>query len=355
MKAKDLANLLGVSPATISLVLNNKPGLSNKLRSRLTEQIIELGYGDMLGGKTRKTEKTVKTQGASGREHRPSIAFISYIDQDNEWESIYSFYTGVLEGVQWEARETGCNLVVVYRDSESSLKYALSAAEDLMGAIVICNCITPEVLSEVENLKIPCVFIDVFDPNIHVNSVNVDNRQAMYMIVNYLKNKGHRDIGYVMTGDFRDSDEDRRIAFRRALKDLHIRERNEFYVIAGNQKGPMDTSVLVENFRRMETMPTALVCENDREALRTINALKQAGFRVPEDVSVVGFDDNPVSRIADPKITTARSSRHRIGRECVAMVARLKRLKESETLQLPMKIYISTEMVERDSVADINQ
>ena len=111
MKAKDLANLLGVSPATISLVLNNKPGLSDKLRSRLTEQIIELGYGDMLGGKTRKAEKTVKTQGATGREHRPSIAFISYIDQDNEWESIYSFYTGVLEGVQWEARETGCNLV----------------------------------------------------------------------------------------------------------------------------------------------------------------------------------------------------------------------------------------------------
>ena len=351
MKAKELAKLLGVSPATISLLVNDKPGLSQKTRKKLTEQIIELGYGSMLGqGKAAEETKAVEEVSPV----RPSIAYISYKQKD-PWEDIYSFYVGVLEGAQQEAREIDCNLVVIYRESESNLKRALKRAGEVIGAIIVCDDVTQEILQELDGLNIPCVFIDVFDPNLPVNSVNVDNRQSMYRIVDYLKNMGHREIGYVVSGWFSDSNEDRRIAFRRAIRDLHLRERQEFFFSAGNEKGPMDTSVLEALFTNLENMPTALCTENDSEALRTVNALKRCGFRVPEDVSVVGFDDNPLSRICEPRLTTVRSSRHRMGRECVAMILRLKRLRESDTVQMPMKISISTDIVERDSVARIER
>ena len=352
MKACDLAKLLGVSPATISLVLNDKPGLSQKLRQRLTEQIIELGYEDMLAGSKKKAsqQKALSKKDLA----RPSIAFISYMN-NNPWEEIYSFYGGVLEGAQQEAKDIDCNLVVIYRESETNLKQALRRAGEVIGAVIACDWVNEEVMEELTELEIPLVFIDSFDPTIKVNAVNVDNRQSMYSIVEYLKQRGHRDIGYAMRGDERNANDDRRIAFRRALKDLHLRDRQERYYITGMDHGPMDTSLLEARFKEAETLPTAIVTENDIVGLLVINALKKVGLRVPEDVSVIGFDNNPLSRITDPPMTTVVSSRHRIGRECVALAIRLRNLYKMDMPHLPMKISISTEIIERQSVADITK
>lgn len=352
MKSKDLAQLLEVSPATISLLLNHKPGLSQTLRERLTQQIIELGYGDMLmehGNGTKR--KNRQPQDSS----RPSIIYLSYRSKDSEWEDMYAFYSGVLEGAQQEAQETDCNLLVLYRQGESDLARAVRRAGDVLGLIVASDVITDEMLDELRALELPFVFIDAFDPTQAVNAVNVDNRQSFYIIVDYLKKRGHRELGFVSSGWETGSAEERRISFRRALKDHHLRDKKEYYFVVGRDKGPMDTSVLEEQFRSIEDMPTALLAENDKEAVRTIMALRKVGYRVPEDVSVVGFDDNPISRVSDPLLTTVRSSRHRIGRECVALIMRLNRLEHTNTVRQPMKIAISTELVERDSVADRTQ
>ena len=350
MKSKDLAQLLGVSPATISLLLNHKPGLSQRLRDKLTQQIIDLGYGDMLT--EHEDDKKKKTRLSKEERTRPSIVYLSYRSRDSEWEEMYAFYSGVQEGAQQEAQETDCNLLVIYRQAEPDLKRAIRRAGDVLGLIVICDEITDEILTELNGLELPYVFVDAFDPMQAVNSVNVDNRQSFYIIIDYLKKRGHREIGYVTCGYENGSSDERRVAFRRALKDHKLRDRREFLFEVGQDKGPMDTTVLEEQFRSIEHMPTALLAENDKEAVRTILALRKVGYQVPEDVSVVGFDDNPISRISDPLLTTVRSSRHRIGRECVALIMRLKRLRETDTVRVPMKIYISTELVERNSVAD---
>ena len=349
MKAKDLAQLLGVSPATISLVLNGKPGISRPLREKLTKQIIELGYEDMLAGHKQAPEPEAPVS----RRNRGSIVYLSYRDKKEEWNDVYSFYAGVLEGAQQESREIGCNLIIMYRSCEEDLVTAIRETGNVLGLIVVCPHITDEVLEELNSLKLPYTFIDSFDFSHPVNSVNVDNLQSFHMSVGYLKSLGHKRIGYVSCSNETTSGEDRRIAFRRALKDHHLADRKENYFVAGEDKSLMDTTSLEEQFRNAENLPTALLSENDREGLRTVNALKRIGFRVPEDVSVIGFDDNPMSRICDPPLTTIRSSRHRIGRECVALIIRLKRLYQSDTTQVPMKMYISTELVERDSVQEL--
>lgn len=352
MKAKDLAKLLNVSPATISLLLNDKPGLSQSLRDKLTAQIIELGLEDML----KNRPSSAKPSSASGKRKKrndapPSIAYISY-KNDEMWDNFYSFYNGVLEGAQQEATEVDLNLSVIYRQAEKDLVKAIHRIGHVIGAIIICDEPNADVLEELAALEVPCVFIDQFDPNFTVNSVNVDNRQSQYMIVKHLKENGHRDIGYVSCTWEDSAGDERFISFRRAMKDLHLRSRQEWFFSAGDENGPLDSSILEERFRNVESMPTALIAQNDLEALRTVNALKHCGYRVPEDISVVGFDDNPISRVCEPPLTTVRSSRHRIGRECVAMIQRLVRLNETDTLRQPMKISISTELVIRDSVKD---
>ncbi|MCR5005607.1 MAG: LacI family transcriptional regulator [Clostridiales bacterium] len=349
MKSKDLAQLLGVSPATISLLLNHKPGLSQTLRDRLTQQIIELGYGDMLTERSGMSKK--KNRQSMEDRSRPSIVYLSYRSKGSEWEDMYAFYSGVQEGAQQEAQETDCNLLVIYRQSEDLAK-AIRRAGDVLGLIVVCDGITDEILEELDALHLPYVFIDAFDPTRAVNAVNVDDRQSFYIIVEYLKKLGHRELGFVTSGFESDSAEERRISYRRALKDHKLRDHREYYFTAGQEKGPMDTTVLEEQFRSIEHMPTAVLAENDKEAVRTIMALRKVGYRVPEDVSVIGFDDNPISRVIDPQLTTVRSSRHRIGRECVALIMRLNRLAESDTVHVPMKISISTELVVRDSVKE---
>ncbi|MBR2262735.1 MAG: helix-turn-helix domain-containing protein, partial [Firmicutes bacterium] len=95
MKSKDLAQLLGVSPATISLLLNHKPGLSQTLRDRLTDQIIELGYGDMLTERSGAAKK--KSRQPMEDRSRPSIVYLSYRSKGSEWEDMYAFYSGVQE------------------------------------------------------------------------------------------------------------------------------------------------------------------------------------------------------------------------------------------------------------------
>ncbi|MBO6157903.1 MAG: LacI family DNA-binding transcriptional regulator [Firmicutes bacterium] len=353
MKSKDLAKLLGVSQATISLVLNGKPGISKPLREKLTNQIIELGYESMLAGHENTQAET--EQIPAGRKNRGSIIYLSYRSKQEDWNDIYSFYAGVLEGAQQESREIGCNLVIMYRNCESDLTGAIKDTGNVIGLIVVCTAVTDEVLNELNSLKLPYVFIDTFDPTHPVNAVNVDNLQSFHMSVGYLKAKGHRRIGYVQCEAESSSGEDRRVAFRRALKEHHLADRKENYFNPGFSSSPMDTSGLEEQFRQAENLPTALLAENDQNAMRAVNALKRIGKRVPEDVSVIGFDDNPLSRICDPPLTTIRSSRHRIGRECVALIMRLKRLYRTDTTQVPMKISISTELVERESVRDLTK
>ena len=356
MKAKELAALLGVSQATISLVLNNKPGLSDGLRKKLVTQIEEMGYGYMLNQNSSSAPRTRSAgagQAAASRgTERGSIVYLSYRRREQDWEDVYSFYAGVLEGAQQEAREINCNLVIMYRQCEEDLKEAFARTGHVLGTLVICPIITEEILAELKGLGVPYVFIDAFDPTPIVNSVNVDNRQSFYMIVDYLKKKGHRTLGYVSAHGESSSGEARRIAYRCALKDHGLRDHPDYYFDTCCEADEMDTTELERQLSQVGKLPSALIAENDYEAMRTIHALRRLGVRVPEDVSIVGFDDNPIARVTMPKLTTVRSSRHRIGRECVALILRLRRLAETDTLRLPMKITISTELVERDSVKE---
>lgn len=355
MKAKDLAKQLGVSPATVSLVLNDKPGVSDSLRAELIEKINAMGCGDMLS-RSGKAGKNASRQG-DGR-HRQYIAYLSYQSCD-QWEEerndVFAFYPAVLEGAEMEARENGWNLVVYHVRCEGNtpLPELLRRGGEAVGVIVQGEA-TPQVLREVEAVDAPVVFIDSYEPDLDVSSVNVDNRQSMYAVLRHLADLGHREIGYVY-GDGKCSwGADRLFAFHRGLNDLQLPDRLEHYFRVPTRRGRLVKTALIEALKQAEHMPTALAAESDEVAVQVIQALKKMGLRVPEDVSVVGFNNADICDMVEPPLTSVRNSRHLMGRECVAMIQNLRRLESAGMRPRRLKYRLPTELISRESVADLN-
>lgn len=350
MKAKDLAKKLGVSPATISLVLNNKPGISDSLRKSLLEQIQALGHEDMLCESCREGEAPGRN--ASPQKRMDAIAYLSYLECEDQ--DISYFFPGVLEGAEVEARENGFYFSVLHRKCypDVPLEELLRRRGNIVGAIIQTDDVTEDILQETSKIDIPFVFMDVYNPAKSLYTVRVNNFSSMHRIISYLKNRGHREIGYVYSGWELDWQKNRRTGFSCVLSDLGLEDRPENYFCAQIGGDIYEYQRLADLFRSREKLPTALVCENDRQAMRTINALHQIGLRVPEDVSVVGFDNTALSKMTNPKLTTVRNSSHLMGRECVALLQNILRLKKLGIKLSHLAYELPTELVERDSVCD---
>ena len=339
MKAKDLAKKLGVSPATISLVLNNKPGISSALRKSLLEQIHELGYGQMLCESCR--EGSAPGQQAAAKAEEPggggcackSIAYFIYHEHDylEDMNDPYNFFSGVLEGIEAEAWEHDYYLIMLHagRHKKATIEEQLRRAGNVAGVIVHPCSIDEKIAETVRSLPVPCVFMDTYtDSTWQPPSVCISNSQGMHRVVRHLKELGHRRIGYVSSGWESLLNLERRRCFREAMRDFGLCcSENDFFT-AGEESGLVDYTSLSGDFGSAGSLPTAMVCENDRQAWRTIMALQAVGKRVPEDVSVVGFDDGAICTTIEPNITTIHNSPQLMGRQCVLMLENLLRLRD---------------------------
>lgn len=363
MKAKDLAKKLGVSPATISLVLNNKPGISDSLRKSLLERIQELGHEEMICQSCRDgaapgsvpAETPAEREGCSCK----SIAYLIYHNQDyaDDMKDPYNFFTGVLEGIEYEAWENDCCLVMVHmnRHKGRSLAGQLRRMGNVVGVIVHPCGLDERVERDMKSLDVPYVFMDAYSSlEWQPSTVCISNWQGMETTVRYLKSMGHQELGYVYSGWETGVERDRRRCFRQAMEAYGISVQEEFFFCSGTGHDLFEFQRLAEAFSQAECLPTALVCENDRQAWRTIKALQSIGRRVPEDVSVIGFDDQALCTMITPSITSIHNSPHLMGRECVLMLQNLIRLREREPDPW-LRYELPARLVVRESVRDLTQ
>ena len=174
-------------------------------------------------------------------------------------------------------------------------------------------------------------------------------------MVKYLKEMGHTKLGYAYSGWGGQVRKDRRFWYEQALKDFGLANRPDFSFSARTGEDLYDYQALAEQFQNAKELPTALVCENDRQAWRAVKALKQVGLRVPEDISVVGFDDQPVCTKITPHLTTIRNSPQLMGRECVLTLQNLIRLRALGEPDPWLRLELPARLIERDSVRDLRK
>lgn len=324
---RDVAERAGVSPVTVSNVLRGRDGrASEETRERVLEAVRELNYTPVSGPAIQSRHVETRIIG---------LVF-DHVEQDDYWGA--TTYRGLRDG----ALEHGYDLLTLLRarphwmlDNEE-LKF-LDRRSD--GFVFVVPRDRYGVLETLVEHRIPCVACYIDDVPEGVATVVVDNKGAMRQSVKYLVARGHRKIAHLAYHPERIDFHQRMKGYRAAMKANGLSRYAQ--VVIGDEKDGWQAQVieLVE-----EKGVTAFACANDLFALILWNLAKERGWRVPQDLSIVGMDDTPET--LERGLTTLRFSSEEVGRRAMQSLVHL-----INGEAVPRREVLPVRLVERTSVA----
>ena len=341
LRAKDVAEMIGVSQATLSLVINNKPGISAKTKEKVIQALKDRGLEYLLMRDTPENSDEGK-----GNKEPGNIGFVIYTNQ-GDLLGFNSFFPFIMEGVEARARLYGYNIsfINVRRENvQEDLQHVLDAK--CAGCVVFATEMHSEDSEAFQKLGIPVVLLDNYFPDRQLNSVKLNNVQGTYLAVKYLIDHGHRKIGYLRSGLAIDSFDERFQAALNAMRQLGLPEPEAYVYEIGYrpEKAKKGMTALLE---RKAALPTAFMADNDVVAAGAMMACTNMGLSIPGDISFIGFDDRPECLLCNPPLTTIKISRRYFGAEAVELLVRILNGEPG----LSVKMEIGTELVQRESVA----
>ncbi|MGG3837142.1 LacI family DNA-binding transcriptional regulator [Paenibacillus thiaminolyticus] len=332
VRIKDVARKAGVSVTTVSRVLNNEKYVTDELKQKVLAAIEELDYSPNHIARSLVRQKT---------------NLIGVIVPD----LASSFYSTILSSVEEEASENGYNLLVcnIIEDIDKELKY-LNVFQEMRveGIIIMHEKINNEIKQFLDKSNIPVIFSSVKPVNRKFHSVIIDDYEAAYEATEYLISLGHTRIGFI-GGDMRDitSGQNRYAAYRNALATYEIPIVYE-YIKFGDYK-LQSGYALMEELLQCDPMPTAVFAVSDDMALGAMNCISDHQLKVPENISIIGFDGSPFTEIIRPRLTSMEQPIQRMGTESVKALLRL----IAEPSSLNQDIILPHELVIRDSTRQI--
>jgi len=339
LKAKDLAEILGISPATVSLVLNNKPGISEATREKVINKVHELGYSNLLNKIT-----------PNGK----NIGFIIY-KRHGHIISESPFFSLIIESIDNTAKKYGYNLMVMHVDRTQYIEQDLIRVKnsECEGLIIFATEMQNEDLEFFADIQMPYVLLDNCIIDEPIDSVSINNSYGTLEAVRYLLENGHKKIGYLQSKIFINSFSERKKGFFSALEKFGIQPLEKYVFEVGY---PED--IAYKDFKEIlsntSDIPTALFADNDLIAYGAIRALKEFGYKIPEDVSIIGFDDRPICLFVEPKLTTINVPKDIFGSTVVeTLINKLNNISLGKNESF-VKIEIGTQLIERDSVTKVN-
>jgi LacI family transcriptional regulator len=263
------------------------------------------------------------------------------------------FFSNLLEGVENECREFGYELIISNLDRRS--EYFDQRLEEILSdkttaVIMLGTEAMDEDFDRFLDASCPMVILDSWSTSMNFNGILINNSDSAKNAVEYLIEKGHKEIGY-LKGKFRiKAFHARATGYSRALYKHGIPINDQYIVpLSTSMDGAYKDMLLYLN--QKPKMPTAFFADNDMIALGSMKALIEKGYRVPEDISLIGFDDLESCEISTPRLTTIRVFKQEMGQ---LAVRRLRDVIKDEN-GIKSKIQICTEFVERDSVKDLNK
>jgi LacI family transcriptional regulator len=297
----DIARDSGVSVATVSLVLRNKPGVSENTRQRVYDSARALGY-----------IHTASNQ-AKVRRLPQDIGLIVKVRSD-DLPATNSFYAPVLAGIEAVCRHNQINLMysnlpVDLGNRPLEVPRILSE-QHIDGVLMVGMFLNDEIVQILHSQKLPVLLVDAYAANNQFDSVVTDNFAGAYQITAHLIEAGHRQIAIVGSQpDAYPSVQERREGYLQALADNDLEPRFADCYLYPDQVPPAVTDLL-------ESQPevTALFACNDTVAITAIKTAKKLGWHVPEDLSVVGFDNIELAQHVLPPLTTMRVDMMGMGR-----------------------------------------
>lgn len=304
---KDVAREAGVSTATVSRVLANKPHVRPEVRERVMESVDQLNY------RLNRVAQSLRIQ-------KSNIIGLIVSDIQNP------FFTSVSRAVEDVAYEQGISVFLCNTDEnpdKEALYLELMRDQNVAGIIFSPTRKTADAFAEAVTLDMPMVVIDRQVRDVKVDSVLIDNSEAAYTIVGHLLADGHRRIG-ALFGVGSTTGRERRESYIRALKDHGIKPSPElsFFVPAKEADGYRGANQLLD----LAEPPDALFTSNGLLSAGALRAIRERNLVVPDDIAFASFDETTWTPLVSPGITVYEQPTYEIGQ--TAMELLLKRMKD---------------------------
>jgi LacI family transcriptional regulator len=323
MKLDQVARRARVSTATVSRVLNNTGLVKSTTRARVLKAIEDLKYSPNLHARS-----------LAGGKSRSIGVIVSNIENP--------FFLDIYKAVEEGAHQAGYELVMANTDYSSErlvTSVRLMIGRRVAGLAVVVSEIDTDLVEELTGNRIPVVFYDVGAPRRNITNIRVNYRRGMEKVTSYLYSLGHRRVGFVgHHATLGPINERVKVLLDAAGRypDLQVETAADSDTLEGGRRA---ARALLAADPRL----TAIVCVNDLMAVGALRELRERGLRVPEDVSVTGFDNVNLAQFCHPALTTVHIPRDQIGRTiCECLMNRENDLLEHEFV-------IDPELVLRDS------
>ena len=336
VKMLDIATKLGVSVVTVSNALAGRDGVSEQMRKKICETAEKMGYKPS----NTKSEKKRLSLPNTGKN-------VGILTSERFVGAKGTFYWELTASISHQLSQI--NVCTVYEcvtakdEKEGTLPNMV--ADGKVDGIIVIGQVRRNYIECLSKLTMPLIFVDFYDNRYKIDAVLSDNFNGGYMLTDHLVEKGHRLIGFFGTLNATSSINDRYLGYVKCIMENDLEFRREWIIGDRNEKG-----ILFDDIQFPDEMPTAFVCNCDETAFRVISALKTKGVRVPEDISVVGYDNYTVSNICIPTITTVEVDLSKMAEVSVGIMAK----KLADPSYTEGRRIISGRLIEKESVLDIS-
>ncbi|MDI6619093.1 MAG: LacI family DNA-binding transcriptional regulator [Clostridiales bacterium] len=323
---QDIADMLDITKVSVSKAINNQPGISDNLREQILTTAKKMGYH-----KTNNREKSTSY----------NFAWICpkrfFLEDETFYTTIYYYINKRLM-----EKDHTISCFVINDKEESENKLPLQFSQESFDGIFIAGEFERSYLKKLEMIDCAKIAIDFYLPDMNIDSIVTDNFYTGFEATNYLIRKGHMKIGFVGNINNTSSICDRYFGYLKALMLNDLPVRNDWRIVNND---PV-TGAYTLDFSLPKELPTSFVCHCDKAAFILMQKLHIEGYKVPEDVSVISFDNTSICELTIPKLTSIDINRKQIALQSIDQM--LRRLEHTDSS--PRKIYLGGHLVERDSI-----
>lgn len=331
-----IANKLGITKNTVSLALRNMPGVSEKTRTEILQTAEKYGY---------KYKKSLNSKDSDSKTE--SICLMI----SNDTRNSIGFFSFIQYGIESEAKRNNLNTILYSFDDNKEFQPPVCIKDGIVSGIVTLGPVSKRTVNSIIDLNLPLVIIDDFFDDIKASYILTDNLSGGYLATEYLIKSGHREIGFSGNIFASPSFCDRYMGYLKALALYNIPVNNSYSITDKNLADLFNDNLqlVINQLKKIPKLPTALFCCNDIEAICVYKALSAMGISVPDDISLIGFDDIESSKNISPELTTMHIYKEAMGERAVKkLIDRINGEKHMEE-----KILLPTVLVERQSVKSL--
>lgn len=333
---KTIAEKCGVSTATVSKALNDQKDISGETKERIRKVAEELGYFPNAAARALKTN----------RSYNLGVLF----EEQAGRGLTHEYFSMVLNSLKVQAEKLGYDVTFINNclENRKMSYYEHCRYRNFDGVIIVCAKFEAPDVQELMNGKIPVVTID----HVHSNctAVSSNNFRGIEKLVRYIYEQGHRRIAYIHGQENSQVTRDRIASFFATMKELGLEVPDE-YVRSADYLEIEEAAKQTKELLHLKNPPTCILYPDDTSIIGGRNVIMECGLRIPEDISIAGYDGIRISELLYPQTTTIKQDAEQIGSEAAK---RLIHLIEQPQTTLIERVVIEGTLIEGQSVAKID-